>query len=77
MLQKVSHSYFVAMIDYGRRGLEAVVDPEITRRGVVARLQSGEYTNVAFIHHVRDGAVQDVTDELFEEAGIAQEAVLA
>jgi hypothetical protein len=23
--------YFVVMIDYGRRGREAVVDPEITR----------------------------------------------
>jgi hypothetical protein len=26
--------YFVVMIDYGRRGREAVVDPEITRREV-------------------------------------------
>jgi hypothetical protein len=25
--------YFVVMIDYGRRGREAVVDPKITRDG--------------------------------------------
>ena len=27
--------YFVVMIDYGRRGREAIVDPEIIRREVV------------------------------------------
>lgn len=27
-----THSYYVVMIDYGRRGLEAVVQPETTRR---------------------------------------------
>ena len=29
--------YLVVMIDYGRRGREAIVDPEITRREVVSR----------------------------------------
>ena len=66
-------SYFVVMIDYGRRGLEAVVDPEITERGVIARLQCGEYTNVGYIHHVHDGVVEDVTDALFARAGLGQE----
>ena len=33
--------YFVVMIDYGRRGREAIVDPEITRREVIARVASG------------------------------------
>jgi hypothetical protein len=42
--------YFVVMIDYGRRGREAVVDPEITRREVVSRVASGEYKNISFIH---------------------------
>jgi hypothetical protein len=62
------------MIDYGRRGLEAVVDPEITERGVIARLQCGEYTNVAFVHLVKNGAVEDVTDSLLSRAGLVQEA---
>ncbi len=33
--------YFVVMIDYGRRGREAIVDPEITRREVISRVVSG------------------------------------
>jgi hypothetical protein len=53
--------YFVVMIDYGRRGREAVVDPEITRREVIARVVSGEYKNISFIHEIADSAVDDVT----------------
>lgn len=67
--RKPNHSYFVVMVDYGQRGLEAIVDPEITRREVVSRIRSGEYKDVTFIHHIADGLVEDVTDELFEEAG--------
>jgi hypothetical protein len=74
--RKPQHSYFVVAIDYGRKGLEAVVDPEITRREVVARLRSGEYQNVAFIHHVEGGLVEDVTDELFEEAGAEDKIIV-
>ncbi len=35
--QIASMQYFVVMIDYGRRGREAIVDPEITRREVISR----------------------------------------
>lgn len=65
----MTHSYFVVMIDYGKRGLEAVVDPEITKREVVARIWSGEYKDISFIHHVHDGICEDVTEELMSEAG--------
>lgn len=62
-------NYFVVMIDYGKRGREAIVDPEITRREVVSRIRSGEYTNVAFIHHITmNDAPQDLTAEIFAEA---------
>ena len=44
------HAVFCRHIDYGRRGREAVVDPEITRREVVSRVASGEYKNISFIH---------------------------
>ena len=44
--------YFVVMIDYGRRGREAIVDPEITRREVISRIASGEYKNISFIHEI-------------------------
>lgn len=74
--RKVQHSYFVVMIDYGRKGLEAVVDPEITRREIVSRLKTGEYQNVSFIHHIADGLVEDVTGELIDEAeALAREEV--
>ena len=62
--------YFVVMIDYGRRGREAVVDPELTRRDVVARVASGEYTNISFIHEIVDRDVDDITDEILAEAAL-------
>jgi hypothetical protein len=64
--------YFVVMIDYGRRGREAIVDPEITRREVVSRIASGEYSNVSFIHEIADFAVEDVTDEILTEAALPE-----
>lgn len=60
--------YFVVMIDYGRRGREAVVDPEITRREVISRVASGEYKNICFIHEIADSSVDDVTEEILAEA---------
>jgi hypothetical protein len=53
--------YFVVMIDYGRRGREAIVDPEVTRREVVSRVASGEYKNISFIHEIADGAVEETS----------------
>ena len=62
--------YFVVMIDYGRRGREAVVDPEVTRREVISRVAAGEYRNISFIHEVVDCAVDDVTEEILAEAAL-------
>lgn len=70
----INHSYFVVMIDYGRKGREAIVDPEITRRGVVERVQSREYDRIAFIHHIHDGVCEDVTNDILAEAGLFAEA---
>jgi hypothetical protein len=67
--------YFVVMIDYGRRGREAVVDPEVTRREVVSRVASGEYKNISFIHEVVDRAVDDVTEDILAEAALPEIAV--
>ena len=64
--------YFVVMIDYGRRGREAIVDPEITRREVISRVASGEYKNISFIHEIADFAVEDVTAEILAEAAIPE-----
>ena len=60
------------MVDYGRRGRKAIVDPEITRREVVARIVSGEYRNISFIHEIADRAVDDVTDEILAEATLPE-----
>ena len=64
--------YFVVMIDYGRRGREAIVDPEVTRREVVARVASGEYKNISFIHEIADRSVDDVTEEILAEAAVPE-----
>ncbi len=67
--------YFVVMVDYGRRGREAVVDPEITRREVIARIASGEYRNISFIHEIAGSVVDDITAEILAEAAIPEIAM--
>jgi hypothetical protein len=64
--------YFVVMIDYGRRGREAIVDPEITRREVISRVASGEYKNISFIHEVADSSVEDITEDILAEAAVPE-----
>jgi hypothetical protein len=67
-IEFLNMQYFVVMIDYGRRGREAIVDPEMTRREVVARVASGEYTNISFIHEIADTSVEDITGDILAEA---------
>jgi hypothetical protein len=62
--------YFVVMIDYGRRGREAIVDPEVTRREVISRVASGEYKNISFIHEIDDYSVEDITEEILNQAAL-------
>ena len=64
--------YFVVMIDYGRRGREAIVDPEITRREVISRVASGEYNNISFIHEIAGSSVDDITAEILAEATVPE-----
>jgi hypothetical protein len=66
--ENTAMQYFVVMIDYGRRGREAIVDPEITRREVISRVASGEYKNISFIHEIADSAVDDITAQILAEA---------
>jgi len=61
--------YFVVTIDYGKRGREAVVDPEITRREVISRMASGEY-----IHEIADASVEDDTADILNEAALPEVA---
>jgi hypothetical protein len=68
--QIASMQYFVVMIDYGSRGREAIVDPEVTRREVISRVASGEYSNISFIHEIADCSVEDITAEILSEAAL-------
>jgi hypothetical protein len=72
MRQIASMQYFVVMIDYGRSGREAIVDPEITRREVISRITSGEYRNISFIHEIADCSVEDITAEILSEAALPE-----
>ena len=69
-IQIASMQYFVVMIDYGRRGREAIVDPEITRREVISRIASGEYRNISFIHEIVGSSVEDITADVLGEAAL-------
>jgi hypothetical protein len=71
----LEHSYFVVMVDYGRRGREANVDPEITHREVIARIRSREYDRIHFIHWIHDGVCEDVTNEMLTEAGFYEREI--
>ena len=68
MTAERTFSYFVVMQDYGRKGLEAVVHPEDTRRDIVSQIAFGESKHVVFIHQVDGLFIEDVTDEIFDEA---------
>jgi hypothetical protein len=70
--ERTAMQYFVVMIDYGRRGREAIVDPEITRREVISRVTSGEYKNISFIHEIADSAVNDITAEIMAETALPE-----
>jgi hypothetical protein len=64
----MKHSYFIVMQNFGRRGLEATVHPEETKRDIIDLIKCGEYETIAFIHRVHDGIVEDLTEELLAQA---------
>jgi hypothetical protein len=67
-------TYFVICIDYGRKGREAIVDPEMTFRGAVDKVREvlGDGHEIAFAHEVTfmNGShhVSDVREELINRA---------
>lgn len=65
---KTSHSYFVVMVDHPGLGLEAIVQPERTRRDIVSMIASGEFKDIAFIHAIEGLYIFDCTEDLLEEA---------
>lgn len=73
-------NYFIVMVDYGRditkaaHGLEAVVNPEMTRRGAIEKVREvlGDGKEIAFVHEVETDSglmsIVDITDEALLEA---------
>ena len=39
---------------------------------MIARVDSGEYGNIAFIHEILDRAIDDVTEEILAEAALPE-----
>ena len=71
-------TYYVVMCDYGRRGREAIVDPELTRGAIVARIAGRDFAHdrVLAVHRVALGEpTVDVTDEILNEAGVYDAAL--
>jgi hypothetical protein len=64
------HAVVRGDIDYGRRGREAIVDPEVTRREVISRVASGEYNSISFFHEIADHSADDITAEILAEAAL-------
>jgi len=78
----MAFTYYVVMRDFGRRGREAIVDPELTRANIVDLIRSKNYTDILFIHAISEEAdptgpwitylhVIDVTHEIMKDAGLA------
>lgn len=77
--------YYTVFVEYdqlGRlSGVEALVDPTLTRADIIDRLRSDEYgsktSRVIQIDHTAEGLTDDVTFELIEAAEQAARALEA
>lgn len=67
--------FYILMIDYGRKGLEAVVQPELTRRAIVEQARdvlSEGRNSIAFVKFVDGGYIEDQTSEILAEAAVPE-----
>jgi hypothetical protein len=70
-MTRISHSFYVLMIDYGKKGLEAVVSPEQTRRSIIEEVRgiiSEGRNSVAFVKFVDGNYIEDCTDDIVAAA---------
>ena len=69
-------SYFVVMVNFGRKGSEAIVDPEMTSRGAVdlVRDMLAKGKGIDFVHHIKAGEAEDVTDAVLNASLIEEDA---
>lgn len=63
--QPTSHSYFVALMDYGKDGFEALpVNPEFTRQNVVDEILKARNAELVHVKHIDGNYCEDVTDDI-------------
>lgn len=58
---------YVVFVDYGPLGIEAVVDPEDTRSGIVEDIATGQIDRVVSVIEIEDGMARDITDDVAAE----------
>lgn len=74
-------NYFIVAVSYPRTEdhpaeVQALVNPEETRRDIISNIAKGEYRGeIAFIHAISGSCVEDVTRELIEAAGLPAENI--
>lgn len=63
----VQPDYFVVMIDFGKIGREAVVDPQNNWNDALDKVHqaASDGDRVLFVHHIHDGTAEDRSEEAF------------
>lgn len=63
----ITPDYFVVMVDFGKIGREARVDPQDNWNDVIGKVSEAadDGYRVMFVHHVHDGSVEDRSEEAF------------
>ena len=61
----ISHSYYVALMDYGKDGFEALpVNPEFTMQNVVDEILKARNAELIHVKHIEGNYCEDVTEEV-------------
>jgi hypothetical protein len=67
--EKTQPDYFVVMVDFGKSGREAVVDPQNTWANAVDKVRDAAADGhaILFVHHIHDNTIEDRSEEAFRE----------
>jgi hypothetical protein len=73
-MNRISHSFYILMVDFkhgAAKGMEAIVQPEKTRRSIVEEVRgiiSEGRNSVAFVKFVDGNYIEDCTDDIVAAA---------
>jgi hypothetical protein len=67
--EKIQPDYFVVMVDFGKIGREAIVNPQDNWTDALdaVREAAAGGERVLFVHHIHDNTVEDRSDEAFRQ----------